>query len=202
MSLTPVLADLTAKAKIRHVALALFAKKGFPATSLRLVAQRAGVSPALIAHHYGSKEGLRQAVDQAVMKTLHDSVTHLDYDGDGAADATSRFIGALGRVVLASPDIRGYIRRSFVEDALSGGASLLDELMALIAQTLERMQDANILPPVDDPNWRALQVLLVVFGPTIFEPALLARMPDLFTHRAMEARQRANVALFERGLVA
>jgi AcrR family transcriptional regulator len=202
MSLTPVvLADLTAKAKIRHVALGLFAKKGFPATSLRLVAQRAGVSPALIAHHYGSKEGLRLAVDQAVMKTLQESVGNLDYQAEGAIDAMARFVDALSRVVFASPDIRGYIRRSFIEDAMNGAVTLLDDLMSLISQTLARMQEATILTPVPDPAWRALQVLLVVFGPTIFEPALLARMPDLFTQRAMEARQCANVDLFERGLV-
>lgn len=203
MSLTPVvLADLTAKAKIRHVALGLFAKKGFQATSLRLVAQRAGVSPALIAHHYGSKDGLRVAVDQAVMKTLQESVGNSDYHGDGATEATSRFVGALSRVVFESPDIRSYIRRSFIEDGVNGVGSLLDDLMGLITHTLERMQVAKILLPVNDPAWRAMQVLLLVFGPTIFEPALTTRMPNLFTQRAMEARLRANVDLFERGLLA
>jgi AcrR family transcriptional regulator len=203
MSLTPlVLTDLTAKAKIRHVALGLFAKKGFAGTSLRLVAQRAGVSPALIAHHYGSKEGLRVAVDMAVMKSLQDAVGHLDYSAEGAQDATGRFVGALNRVVFGSPDIRSYIRRSFIEDAMSGRATLLDDLLAMIAQTLDRMQAAAIIVAADDPTWRAMQVLLVVFGPTIFEPALLARIPDLFSQRAVDARLRANVSLFERGLLA
>jgi len=48
--------------KILHSALHLFAQKGFDGTSTRQVAQRAEVSEGLIFRHFGSKEGLLEAI--------------------------------------------------------------------------------------------------------------------------------------------
>jgi TetR/AcrR family transcriptional regulator, regulator of cefoperazone and chloramphenicol sensitivity len=53
--------DLTTKARLRETALALFADHGITATSLRSIAAVAGVSPGLVIHHFGSKDGLRRA---------------------------------------------------------------------------------------------------------------------------------------------
>lgn len=62
--------DLTTAARIRDAALRLFAEQGFPATTIRQVATQAGVSPALVMHHYGSKDGLRAAVDGWFVEVL------------------------------------------------------------------------------------------------------------------------------------
>ncbi len=60
-------ADLTARARIRGAAIACFAEQGFDA-SFRTIAQRAGVSPGLITHHFGSKEALRAECDAEVLR--------------------------------------------------------------------------------------------------------------------------------------
>lgn len=60
-------ADLTARARIRDAAIACFAEQGFDA-SFRTIAQRAGVSPGLITHHFGSKEALRTECDAEVLR--------------------------------------------------------------------------------------------------------------------------------------
>ena len=54
--------DLTAKARIRNAALDLYAANGEDGTSLRTVATAAGVTVGLVVHHYGTKDGLREAV--------------------------------------------------------------------------------------------------------------------------------------------
>ncbi|MFI5909712.1 TetR/AcrR family transcriptional regulator [Dactylosporangium sp. NPDC051541] len=59
--------DLTARARIRDAAIKLFAEKGADATTVRDIAQAAGVSPGLLRHHFGSKEGLREFCDEYVL---------------------------------------------------------------------------------------------------------------------------------------
>ncbi|MCL2464089.1 MAG: TetR family transcriptional regulator, partial [Micrococcales bacterium] len=59
--------DLTARARIRDAAIECFAEQGF-AASFRTIAQRAGVSPGLITHHFGSKQALRAACDAEVLR--------------------------------------------------------------------------------------------------------------------------------------
>ncbi|HEU4320689.1 MAG TPA: TetR/AcrR family transcriptional regulator [Acidimicrobiia bacterium] len=59
--------DLTTKARIRDAALSRFPRDGFAATTIRAIAHDAGVSPGLVVHHFGSKDGLRQACDRYVV---------------------------------------------------------------------------------------------------------------------------------------
>ncbi len=55
----PAAEDLTARARIRDAALAQFAEYGFDRATVRGIAGAAGVSPGLVRHHFGSKNGLR-----------------------------------------------------------------------------------------------------------------------------------------------
>ena len=55
----------------------LFAQRGAAAVTIREVAAEAGVSPSLVIHHYGSKEGLREAVDNRALALVNAFVTEL-----------------------------------------------------------------------------------------------------------------------------
>ena len=59
--------DLTTRARIRDAAVTRFARDGFR-VPLRAIAKDAGVSPALVIHHFGSKDGLRAACDEHVLE--------------------------------------------------------------------------------------------------------------------------------------
>lgn len=61
---------LTARARIRDSALLLFGRDGYDGTSVRAVASEAGVSPGLIIHHFGSKDGLRRECDEHVVRII------------------------------------------------------------------------------------------------------------------------------------
>jgi AcrR family transcriptional regulator len=58
--------DLTARARIRDAALDQFAARGVKAATLKDIADAAGVSVGLVQHHFGSKDGLREACDKHV----------------------------------------------------------------------------------------------------------------------------------------
>lgn len=62
--------DLTARARIRDSALLLFGRDGYDGTSVRDIATEAGVSGGLVIHHFGSKDGLRQACDEHVVRMI------------------------------------------------------------------------------------------------------------------------------------
>lgn len=62
--------DLTARARIRDAAIELFADRGIDGATVRDIAQKAGVSSGLLRHHFGSKEGLRDACDEYALHEL------------------------------------------------------------------------------------------------------------------------------------
>ena len=59
---------------------------------MRDIAAAAGAfSPALLFHHYGSKEGLREAVDDWLVATVADAVAAGAAEAGGADALTERF---------------------------------------------------------------------------------------------------------------
>jgi AcrR family transcriptional regulator len=62
--------DFTARARIRDAAIRLFTERGMEKTSILDIAEAAGVSGGLIRHHFGSKDGLREACDTYVFDEL------------------------------------------------------------------------------------------------------------------------------------
>ncbi|HEX4587853.1 MAG TPA: TetR family transcriptional regulator [Mycobacterium sp.] len=61
--------DRTAVARIRDAAIEQWGQQGFN-VGLRSIAEAAGVSAALVIHHFGSKEGLRKACDEYIAEEI------------------------------------------------------------------------------------------------------------------------------------
>jgi AcrR family transcriptional regulator len=61
--------DRTAVARIRDAAIEQWGQHGFN-VGLRSIAEGAGVSAALVIHHFGSKEGLRKACDDYIAEEI------------------------------------------------------------------------------------------------------------------------------------
>ncbi|HWH01188.1 MAG TPA: TetR family transcriptional regulator [Pilimelia sp.] len=146
--------DLTARALIRQESLRLFAAHGPDAVTVRQVAAAAGVSPALVVHHFASKEGLRRAVDAHVLELFDDLVTVLertDWSGGGAGRSLAEAF--LARLPPDSP-VPAYLRRLL----LSGdpaGTQLFRRWFALSRRLLEHPDTVAVLRPTADPAVRA-----------------------------------------------
>jgi AcrR family transcriptional regulator len=107
------------RASLIRVALDLFGRKGYDATSTRDIAGAAGVNIAGIAYHFGGKAGLHKACGELVAGVLAERLSALTV-GDPAADAglspdeaAALFEGSitgLARFMLARPEAEAIAR--------------------------------------------------------------------------------------------
>ncbi|HEX3003579.1 MAG TPA: TetR family transcriptional regulator [Angustibacter sp.] len=154
--------DLTAVARIRATAMHLFALHGARGVSLRDVAREAGVSPSLVVHHFGSKEGLHDAVDTHVAEVMRQLIGELADQPDDAGRATAALWSAIDR----EPDLMAYLRRSLVEGG-APGRRLFMWMVEATERELSAMQDAGALRPSDDPRGRAVFLLANDMAPIV-----------------------------------
>lgn len=154
--------DLTARARIRDAALRLFGDHGPDAVSVRQIAEAAEVSPALVLHHYGTKAGLREALD-AYAADAFGSLLDLSN-----AEALARSVladGEAGSIAAAfarsfPPDspLPAYLRRQL----LSGdpaGERLFRQWHEATVLLLQTMTDEGLAGSSDDPEVRAAFLL-------------------------------------------
>ena len=150
--------DRTAKALIRDEALELFARDGPDAVTLRRIAAAAGVSPALVVHHYGSKQRLRVAVDEhvaAVIDAMFADLASADWTADGLGLSFAELL--LQQLPPGSP-IPGYLRRLLLAGDRAG-TDLFRRWHAATMAVLEELVAAGMARPSRDPAIRAAFLL-------------------------------------------
>ncbi len=149
--------DRTAKARIRDSAIATFAAHGVEGASVRLVAEGAGVSPALVIHHFGSKEALRRACDVHVAAVIREQKREAIAAGAGL-DPLAALRGAAGGLPLLR-----YLARTLA-DGTEEVAELLDELVGDAEGYLAEGVETGLLKPTAYPRQRAAVLLLWSLG--------------------------------------
>jgi AcrR family transcriptional regulator len=189
--------ELTAYARIRNAALELFAEHGVAGTTIRDVAQAAGVSPGLVQHHFGTKEGLRKAVDEFVVADALATITDLP---EPIEQRTIEFATRMGEVVRDRPAAMLYLARS-ASDGDEAGLATFKKLVEFGVPELRAMQQAGQLAPGLDLEWSTLQLLMFNLATLLFEPAISEALGQPLL--SDEGRKRWNAAatsLFTRGL--
>jgi AcrR family transcriptional regulator len=153
--------DRTARAIIRDEALRLFADRGPDGVSLRQIAGAAGVSPGLVLHHFGSKEGLRRAVDEHVLGLFDRMLAGMtgEHAGDLDDPTTSGSVAeAVAKHLPADSPVPAYLRRLLLADG-DAGRELFRRLFRLSAATLDALAATGIAAPGSDPAVRAAFLL-------------------------------------------
>lgn len=161
--------DLTAEARIRRAGLTLFGQRGYEATSLREIADLAGVSKTLVAHHFGTKDNLRDHIDRDVLATV--KVLFSQLIPNGRPMELTAFADSYRRLFADHPDVTEYMRRSILEPT-PGGSRLLRLILDLIEAILEQMiAEGAIARPNDMAATLVLQASLgltaVLLGPAL-----------------------------------
>ncbi len=151
--------DLTARANIRNAALRLFADHGPDAVSVRQIAGAAGVSPALVLHHFGSKAGLRAAVDQYAAAQFDGLLGDAEEIGEMLASGGTASIAELfSEMVPADSPLPGYLRRLLLT-ADPAGLALFRRWFVVSRTLLDQMTAAGIAAEPEDPDTRAAFML-------------------------------------------
>ncbi|MBH0776395.1 TetR/AcrR family transcriptional regulator [Nocardia bovistercoris] len=149
-------ADLTTTARIRDAAIDVFGENGFQ-VGVRAIATAAGVSPGLVNHHFGSKEGLRAACDERVLEIIR-------VEKSKAIDAPgpTGMINALAEIEVYAPVV-AYMLRSFQ----AGGAlaeSLLEHMIDDAEKYTQHAVATGRIKPSRDPAARARYLVLCNVG--------------------------------------
>ncbi|GAA5049229.1 TetR/AcrR family transcriptional regulator [Nocardia callitridis] len=169
--------DLNTAARIRDAAIELFAAAGFR-VGVRAIAAAAGVSPGLVNHHFGSKDGLRIACDERVLQLIRDERTK----AATATDATSGLLAAMADVEEYGPLI-GYMVRSLI----TGGQlaeSLLEHMISDATDYLEQGVALGTIKPSRDPAARARHLTLLNVGASMLYLQLRLQRGEDVDYRA------------------
>lgn len=188
--------DLTARARIRDAAIKLFAERGVDGATVRDIAQEAGVSSGLLRHHFGSKEGLRDACDEWALSEL--------------TKVSGRFteFHTLDGLTPRLMRLQRYLIRSTM-DGSPTGAAMFDRMLEYgeqwLATTDLKVADPRafvaVLSVMKMSMFTMRDLMSRALGADVTEPAVWARMLqaslDLFSQPLITPEQalRAQAAL-------
>ncbi|MFC4561672.1 TetR/AcrR family transcriptional regulator [Nocardiopsis mangrovi] len=152
--------DRNTRAIIRDEALRLFAADGPDAVPVRRIASAAGVSPGLVIHHFGSKNGLRDAVDEHVLHTLEAMLGELaGRPPSGRGPESALPAEALLRHMRPDSPIPLYLRR-LLQSHGDAGRRVFRRLFEMSTETLQAMVAAGVAEPGADAPVRAAFLLV------------------------------------------
>jgi AcrR family transcriptional regulator len=140
-------ADLTAAARIRDAAIEQFGEHGF-GVGLRAIAEAAGVSAALVIHHFGSKDGLRKACEDFIAETIRGTKSEALQSNDPAT-----WFAQMAEIEEYAP-LMAYLVRS-----MQSGGDLANMLWRRMIDNAEEYMEegvrAGTIKPSRDPKARA-----------------------------------------------
>jgi AcrR family transcriptional regulator len=183
MSVLPGLDRVTADdhssiERIRTAALKSFATHGTAATSLRTVAEAAGVSVGLVQHHFTNKAGLIKAVDDYVQGVVIEIIARPI--PPPPADSVADMGGRVTEFIVEYPDVVDYVGRALI-DGSPLGTTIFDTLAAFGMARWNQRKDNGEARPDIDVTWAALNSLVMALGTLILRGHLERQVPQAFT---------------------
>jgi len=147
----------TGSQRILEAAINLFGRNGVKGTSMRAIAEEAGVSQALVVHHFGSKDGLQRACDHHVAGVVRANKQTAMANGPQLDP-----FHTLRQLERSQPLLR-YLARALTE----GGehtADLVDEFVADAEDYMRQGEEAGFLKPSETPRERTITLVIWSMG--------------------------------------
>ncbi|MBP3083179.1 TetR/AcrR family transcriptional regulator [Mycolicibacterium fortuitum] len=186
--------DLTAKARIRNAALDLYSEYGPDRTSLRAIASAAGVTLGLVQHHYKTKAGLRDAVDQLVVDHFAAALSDVPNTG-GPTGLRAARDDAVRKMLTENPPVLNYVRRALLEPS-GENLHLLDSLVDLTAREVSTLRKAGRASTKRRESTQIVAVLVRQMGEMLLAP-LVEAVWDRLDRSESELRPRLRITVEE-----
>jgi AcrR family transcriptional regulator len=189
------------RARLLQVAMRQFAAQGFDSVTVRAIAAEAGVTAGLIKHHFGSKEGLRDAVDALFLQR---TTAALERATEARQNLDEAAFGDYERAWLVRyanewPDFVAYLRRAIMENS-PWGQSLFRRYYDPIRHNFDRLDADGRIGADVDRLWLPMLYAFLVLGPLILDPHIQSIMGKSSYEPEMWARfARASQSLFWHG---
>lgn len=160
--------DLTAKARIRNAALELFADFGETGTSMRAIAGAAGVTVGLVVHHFQTKDGLREAVEERIVDLFAEAIDEAPDTGSARAVAAARD-ASVARMLEETPAVVGYLRRALL-DVTGHKGTILAKLTDLTARQVASLRTAGLASTDHRDSSQVIGILVRQLGTLFLQP--------------------------------
>lgn len=194
--------DRTARAVIRDEALRLFAERGPDAVTVRQIAVAAGVSPGLVIHHFGSKDGLREAVDAHVLALFGAMLGELTTGELWEPGAAGSLAEAVVQYLPPGSPIPGYLRRLLLAGG-DPGRELFGRLYEGSRAALDAMAAAGLAARGADPAVRAAILMSNDLAVLLLREQLAGVLgADPLSAEGMARWGREMLAIYAAGLLA
>ncbi len=142
---------------------------GYTAATVRGIAARAGVSFALVRIHFGSKLGLRAAVDLEISARFNSYLEQLQERADSPVEFQNWGLARGAQLLCDELVSYRYISREAIGGG-RGGGSLLARYLEIQEHICATMVSAGVLNRGYDPVWAPLIGMFVALGPVFAEP--------------------------------
>lgn len=162
--------DLTAKARIRNVAMDLYAEQGEDRISMRAIATAAGVTVGLLVHHFKTKDGIRTAVEQLIVDYFAQAVAQAPTTGTPREVATARD-AAVERMLESNPAVVNYLRRALL-DPNGSKSQLLQRLTELTRSEVAKAREAGIASTHRRDSTQIIEIIVRQLGQLFLQPMI------------------------------
>lgn len=178
--------------KLLWAAIKQFAQNGFDGTSVKDLADEAGVSTGLIRKYYGSKQGLHDAADAYVMARLRSY--NLDILGESLSTGPNEFSQTAERFVQQEGGLLAAYLRYVLGDPAARGKKLIENYRQQFVDQVALLREQGVLAEGIDDHWLAYTLMFLQMGPMMLEP-YAETLDGVSLYDADQTRAR-NVAYF------
>lgn len=189
------------KTQILGTAEELFADNGYAATSIRRIADKAGVNPALVHYYFGNKKALLQEVMERALEPLGQAIAAMKTGTETSPELIAHLLISMAathpnipRLLIREVFLPGGEMREFFTE------NMAPHLGGALPALLSREKSAGRMRKDSDPAISALLIMAVCIFPfvarTVAEPVLGIR----YDENGAELLEQQITALLKQGM--